>query len=141
MHPLKPQQRAYRLKLEYESLDENDACPTFELRVGIKPMDEVVSENFRCYARTEPPTTITIKDDDYSLSSEYSFSSDFIHRVNDGDGTDLEYDVVLEWPDADPKAEYYLDVETRSDFLTSQLTFSLLYEGHNRELKLLGRSQ
>ena len=141
LHPLKPQQKAYRFKLEYESLDEDDPCPTFDLRVSIKPMDEVVSENFRCYARIEPPTTVTVKGDDFSLDNEYSFSSNFIQKVNDGDGSDLEYDMVLEWPDADPAAEFYLDVETRSDFLTSQLTFTLLYEGHNRELKLLGRSQ
>jgi len=31
----------------------------------------------------------------------------------------MEYDIVLKWPDADPKAEYYLDVETRSDFLAN----------------------
>jgi hypothetical protein len=94
-------------------------------------MDEAVDENFRCYARAEPPTHVDIKGDDFSLSSEYSFSSEFIKKINDGD-TDLEYDMVLSWPDADPKSEYYLDVEAKSDFLTSQMTFSLLYEGKNK---------
>jgi len=81
-------------------------------------MDEAVAENFRCYARAEPPTHVDIKGDDFSLSNEYSFSSEFIKKINDGD-TDLEYDIVLSWPGADPKSEYYLDVETKSDFLTS----------------------
>jgi hypothetical protein len=68
----------------------------------MKPMDEAVDENFRCYARAEPPTHVDIKGDDFSLSNEYSFSSEFIKKINDGD-TDLEYDMVLSWPDADPK--------------------------------------
>lgn len=104
-------------------------------------MDEAVNENFRCYARTEPPPSVEVRGDDFTLSNEYSFSSGFIQKVNDGEGDDLEYDVVIGWPEADPKAEFYLDVETRSDFLTSQMTFSLLYEAKNKEMKLLGRSQ
>jgi hypothetical protein len=101
----------------------------------------VANENFKCYARPMPPSTITVKGDDFSLSNEYSFPSDFIEKVKEGQKDDLEYDVVLEWPDEDPNSEYYLDVESRSDFLVSQLTFSLLYEDTHRELKILGRSQ
>ena len=32
-------------------------------------------------------------------------------------------------------------METRSDFLTGQMTFTLLYEDKHKELKLIGRSQ
>jgi hypothetical protein len=137
---VKPQRKAYRLRLEYDSLDQNDPCPKFDLRVSIKPIDEVVSENFRCYARTLPPSSIKIEEDDFGLSKEYSFGSDFITKATDGEG-DLEYDVIIHFNHADPNAEIYLDVETRSDFLTSQMSFSLLYEDNKKDLKLLGRSQ
>ena len=53
----------------------------------------------------------------------------------------MEYDIVIEWPYADPNATYYMDVETRSDFLASQLQFSLLYEHHDKTLRPLGHSE
>ena len=30
-----------------------------------------------------------------------------------------EYDIVLDWHGADPKSVYYIDVESRSDFLAN----------------------
>ena len=33
LHLVEPQKRAYSLKLEYDSLDQDDACPTFDLRI------------------------------------------------------------------------------------------------------------
>jgi len=142
LHVLKPQKRAYRLRLEYESLDQDDPCPTFDLRVVIKPIAEAISENFRCAARPLPPSTIAIDKDDFDSTGEYSFPSDFITAaLPKSQGGDLEYDVLVDWPTADPDAEYYFDVEARSDFLTGQLAFVLLYEAPNRELRLLGHSQ
>ena len=53
----------------------------------------------------------------------------------------LEYDMILKWPFADPDAKYYLDIETESDFLTGQMTFTLFYEDEQRALEALGHSQ
>lgn len=47
---------------------------------------------------------------------------------------------MLDWTGADPDAEYYLDIEARSDVLTGQLTFSLFYEDSQGGLRTLGRS-
>lgn len=53
----------------------------------------------------------------------------------------MEYDIVLEWPFADPNSTYYVDVESRSDFLTGQLQFNLLYEHSDKTLRPLGHSE
>lgn len=54
---------------------------------------------------------------------------------------DLTYDMVLDWPGANPNETYYVDVETISDFLVSQISFELLYEHPDRSLRALGRSE
>lgn len=46
----------------------------------------------------------------------------------------------MEWPFANPNATYYMDVETRSDFLTGQISFNLLYEHSDKTLRPLGHS-
>ena len=89
-----------------------------------------------------PRSTFSINEDNYSNEGEYAFPSDFINKVRDGrEEQSLEYDTIIEWPNANPDSEYYLDVETRSDALTGRITFSLLYEDKHRELKQIGRSQ
>ncbi len=35
---LKAQKKAYKLKLVYDSMDERDACPTFKLRLALRPL-------------------------------------------------------------------------------------------------------
>lgn len=62
---LKPQERAYRLKLEYESLDQEDPCPTFDFRLEVKPVDLTVSENFKCHGRSPPDRDVKIETDDF----------------------------------------------------------------------------
>ena len=52
----------------------------------------------------------------------------------------MEYDIILKWPNADPQGQYYLDIETESDFLTGQMTFTLFYEDEQRALEVLGHS-
>jgi hypothetical protein len=64
---------------------------------------------------------------------------DFIQKVTDQGGP-LEYDIALNWPNADPNAQYYLDVESKSDVLTGQMTYTLLYERKDKSLGLLGKS-
>lgn len=140
LHPLKAQEKAYRLKLEYESLDQADPCPTFDLRIIAKAIDDVVNENLRCHAKPLLPPAVAVHSDDFMWSGSFAFPSDFISTATGGRGGSLEYDVLLEWPTADPSATYYLDVEAESDFLSGQVTFSLLYEGKDRALRLLGRS-
>ena len=87
-----------------------------------------------------PPSFLTIETDDFMHSGDYSFPSSFIQKATHGKHGGLEYDIILEWPGADPEAEYYIDVETRSDFLTGQFAFVLLYEDKHQELEMLGKS-
>lgn len=138
--PLKQEERAYRLVLEYESLDQDDACPLVQVRIISKPINDTIRENLHCRGKPLPPTTVPIKADDVVVAGEFAFPGDWLAKAVPGPADGLEYDVVLEWPNADPNSTYYLDVESRSDFLTGQLSFNLLYEHADRSLRPLGHS-
>ena len=136
---LKPHREAYRLKLEYDSLDQNDPCPTFSFRIVSKPAQDVITEDVACEGNPLPPTSLTIDTDDFAHSGYYAFPSDFLEASKKKSGS-LYYDIILRFGNPDPKAEYYLDVETRSDFLASGLSFQLLYEDSHKNLQALGKS-
>jgi len=137
---VKPQEKAYRLRIEYETLDFEDTCPLFELRVISKPVEDIIHENLHCHAYPTPPPKLQIDSDDYNHEGSYAFPSDFLKKEVENNEP-LEYDVVLSFANADPNTEYYLDIETESDFLASELSFSLLYEDAHKNLKPLGHSQ
>ena len=138
--PLKRAERAHKLTLEYDSLDQNDACPLIHVRIISKPMNDTIRENLRCSGKQLPPASVPIKTDDVVVSGEFAFPGDWLAKAAQNPADGLEYDVVLEWPNADANTTYYLDAETRSDFLTGQLTFSLLYEHADKSLRPLGHS-
>lgn len=109
------------------------------MRIILVPVDQTLDTHLACRGDELPPLNIEIKDSDFSLTGTYAFTRDFIHKVTDKGG-DLQFDIDLKWPGADPKAEYYLDVETKSDVLTGQMTFTLLYPKADKSLAMLGRS-
>lgn len=111
-------EKAYRLVLEYESLDQNDACPIAVVRIIAKPINDTIRENLVCRGKPLPPSTVAIKSDDVVVSGEFSFPGDWLAKAVKEKGAGMEYDIVLEWPFADPNATYYMDIESRSDFLT-----------------------
>lgn len=74
------------------------------------------------------------------MSGEFAFPGDWLAKAVKDPASGMEYDIVLEWPNADPNSTYYLDAESRSDFLTGQLTFTLLYEHADRSLRPLGHA-
>lgn len=45
---LAPQQKSYKLKIIYDSLDENDQCPVYDFRIALKPIELVLDENLAC---------------------------------------------------------------------------------------------
>lgn len=139
VHVVKPKKTAYYLKIVYDSLDQDDSCPTFDFRVILKPVANALASNLLCEPHSVPPQSVAITGDDFELSETYAFSSTFIHKVTDKGG-DLEFDMRLSWPNADKEAQYYLDVESKSDVLTGQMTFTLLYEKPDKSLAPLGRS-
>lgn len=110
----------------YDTLDELDPCPTFDFRVILKPVEAALAANLECQGDGLPPLSVDITDDDFALTGRYAFSRDFIHKVTDKGG-DLQYDIALNWPNAADLGQYYLDVETSSDVLTGQMTFTVLY--------------
>ena len=86
-----------------------------------------------------PPLSVDVTGEDFDLSGTYSFPRDFIHKVTDKGG-DLQFDIDLKWPGSRKEDEYYLDIESKSDVLTGQMTFTLLYQKLDKGLALLGRS-
>ena len=79
------------------------------------------------------PPAIAVHSDDFMWSGSFAFPSDYVAKATESHGgsldSALEYDLLLEWPTADPSAAYYLDIEASSDFLSGQVAFTLLYEG------------
>lgn len=138
--PLKHEERAYRLVLEYESLDQDDPCPLAHVRIITKPVNDTIRENLVCRGKPLPPSTVPLKTDDVVVSGEFAFPGDWLAKAVKDTSAGMEYDIILEWPFANPNATYYLDVETRSDFLTGQISFNLLYEHTDKTLRPLGHS-
>jgi hypothetical protein len=138
--PLKAQRRGYLLKLEYDSLDQDDACPTFELRVVSKPQKDVINEDVSCMGYSLPPSHIPIDKSDFSHSAMYSMNSNFLEKVGKRKSGSIQYDVVLDFVGADPDAEFYLDIETKTDFIATSLSYQLMYEDKDKTLRPLGKS-
>ena len=40
-------------------------------------------------------------------------------KALDNPKSSFEYDIIIDWNGVDPKTAYYLDIESRSDFLAS----------------------
>jgi hypothetical protein len=85
---------------------------------------------------------------DVSVSGDYSFPLSGIQ--SSGKGTlfsgnewwhSLEYDIELDWRDIEKEAEYDIDIEVKSDFLTGQIGFALMYENKAGKLVTLGHGQ
>lgn len=138
--PLRHEERAYRLVLEYESLDQDDPCPLAHIRIITKPVNDTIRENLVCRGKPLPPSTVPLKTDDVVVSGEFAFPGDWLAKAVKDPAAGMEYDIVLEWPFANPNATYYLDIETRSDFLTGQVSFNLMYEHSDKTLRPLGHS-
>ena len=83
---VKPQEKAYRLRIEYETLDFEDTCPLFNLHVISKPIDDVIHENLHCHAKPLPPPSIAVNSDDFIFEGEFAFPSDFLKKETDNDG-------------------------------------------------------
>jgi hypothetical protein len=119
----------------------NDDCPIVFTRIAIKPIADMKEENLKCYGKPFPPEKVEFKKDDDVSEGEYSIPYSAIKKGR-GDWKDgLEYDIKLDFNTLDPKGEYKLDIEARSDFLTGQVTFEVLYESTNKNLEQLGYSE
>lgn len=79
--PLKHEDRAYRLVLEYESLDQNDACPISHIRIISKPVNDTIRENLVCRGKPLPPNHVPLKSDDVVVSGEYAFPGDWLNKA------------------------------------------------------------
>jgi hypothetical protein len=79
--PLKQEERAYRLVLEYESLDQDDTCPIAHIRIISKPVNDTIHENLVCRGKPLPPSHVPIKTDDMVISGEFAFPGDWINKA------------------------------------------------------------
>lgn len=92
-------------------------------------MTDVIAEDLHCIGAKVAPSHVTIDKSDVSVSGHYSFPLSALKSMGEGSWDEpLEYDIVLDWHSVEKDAEYRIDVETRSDFLTGQMTFQMLYE-------------
>ena len=51
---LTARRRAYRMKIIYAFLDENDTCPMYDLTVALKPLKDIITENLVCKKNIPP---------------------------------------------------------------------------------------
>lgn len=58
------QKKAYKIKIEYDSLDEDDECPRFHLRTILEPIQEIADFVMKCNGAPLPPNSLTVIDDD-----------------------------------------------------------------------------
>lgn len=136
---LKYQKKAYKLKIVQDSIDESDPCPTYQMRVALKPFNLIIDENLKCSGKQMPPNKITVDKANFDLDGEYQVSSEFIEKYLK-QNNDMSYDIEIKVPDF--TKEYYFDIETKFDFLTTEVKFSLLGQDskHNNELIMLSES-
>ena len=77
---LVPQQKAYKLKIVYDSLDENDQCPLYDFRIALKPINLVLTENLVCGNNEMPPEKIKVNKNMFGLEGEYQISNEFLEK-------------------------------------------------------------
>ena len=132
---LKPQKKAYKLKIVYDTLDESDECPLFELRISVKPLQNLLEENLKCKGLSNAPEIINIVESEYDLDQEFAVSNGFLDRFDHKE--DIRYDIEINLPS--PK--YYFDIEIRYDFLTSDIDYDLFGLDNKNSRVHLGRSE
>lgn len=69
-----------------------------------------------------PPTNVKVVSDNFALEGDYEISSEFINKYKRMSNQELSYDIKIKVPNA--TADYYFDIETKNDFLTSELDFT-----------------
>jgi hypothetical protein len=113
-------------------------------RIAVKTLENVVAENFRCIGNPMPKNTLAIDGTDVAISGDYAFPLSHIKKASGDEWWHgLEYDIVIDWQrvDLDKDAEYDIDIELSSDFLTGQMTFLLLAENKAGKFIPLGKAQ
>ena len=83
----------------------------------------------RCAKHELPPRQITIDEPSFKLNKVFAFSSDYIETFSDKDKKVLNYDIKLDFAHND----YAIDVELKTDFLTSSLKMILLAKDSESE--------
>lgn len=117
--------KVYKLKLVYDELDSADSCPLYSLRIAMKPIDLLLSENLKCKQNDLPPDQVNIEGGKFLLEQQFSMSSSFIKLFYDEQSQSLTYDIDLDFENAD----YFFDAQLRHDFLTANMDMRLLIRG------------
>jgi hypothetical protein len=66
--------------LVYDTIDEQSACPVYDLRIALKPVANLVDEELKCFGLPTPPEEIKISKTSFDLEEEYAISSTFIEK-------------------------------------------------------------
>lgn len=94
----------------------------------MKPLDDLEFENLECSEASLPPTEYNINTPDFKTSSKYAFTQEFLEWESNGEM--FNYDIIVQFP----HPEYYLDVELKSDFLTTDIDLSLLTQHRKSDI-------
>jgi hypothetical protein len=110
--------------LSYDSLDEQDSCPVYYTRASLYPIEFLGETVMKCDGKGMPPTSITFNNSNSIFEKEYEVSSEFIESAMEGNSAShFTYDVELTMEKMDK--QYYFDIETRFDFVVSDISLSL----------------
>jgi hypothetical protein len=107
--------------LVYSYLDPEDTCPLFDLHIAVKAMDEIAMEDLDCEGADLPPETIKVNKSLFKIDETYSFGYEYLLQEADATTAILDYDIMIDFPHAD----YFFDIEIKSDFLTSNMHLEL----------------
>lgn len=102
-------------------MDPEDTCPLYDLHIAVKAMAEIADEDLECEGDDLPPETIKVDRSLYKLDDTYSFGWEYLAQEADPSTAILDYDILVDFPHAD----YFFDIEIKSDFLTANMHMEL----------------
>lgn len=102
----------------------------------------MIKENLRCPGKPLPPSTLKVDSENYGHREEYSIPLTDLKKGSGSWEDGLDFDILVDWAAIPQDGNYDIDVETESDYLTSQMTFELLHEDKKtKALRQIGSSE
>ena len=109
------------MKMVYSFLDTTDTCPLYDLHIAVKTLGYLADEDLVCEKRDLPPPVIKVDKSLFKIHENFGFSYEYLRENADPQTNALEYDIMIDFP----HAEYFFDIEVKSDFLTTNLELQL----------------
>lgn len=131
---LKGQKKAYKLKIVYDTFDDDEVCPYFHLRMALKPVHVILDDGLnQCQDDiSNLPQLIKVTQESLNNIEDGGFVHTEVHSVplksiSQANAKDLTVTMELDLPQLDNEKLYYVDVETLFGFLVSEMADISLY--------------